>query len=142
MCPDAVPYAIKENNMRMLHQFIMHIAGHINSSNSGKTIRQSAAKKDVRKREQTHHSTHTVRSCRTNRMVIWVCCCIDSAITIEDKKGNVYYDNVKEDIKTCSSFTTMFIKCNCITSGNCAAQFTQRNRGIMSVVCICQKRTM
>lgn len=38
-------------------------------------------------REQTHHSAHTVCGCRTNRVMIWVCCCIDSAITTEEKKG-------------------------------------------------------
>lgn len=35
----------------------------------------------------THHSAHAVCGCRTNRMVIWVCCCIDSAVTAEEETG-------------------------------------------------------
>lgn len=58
-------------------------------------LAQYAESQKLRNREQTHHSAHTVCGCRTNRMVIWVCCCIDSAITIEEKTGinSVYYDN-------------------------------------------------
>ncbi len=45
------------------------------------SLLQCSHSQKLRNRIQTHHSAHTVCGCRTNRMVIWVCCCIDSSIT-------------------------------------------------------------
>lgn len=58
-------------------------------------LAQYSDRQQLRNRKQTHHSAHTVCGCRTNRMVIWVCCCIDSAITLKENtsRNSVYYDS-------------------------------------------------
>lgn len=53
-------------------------------SHSNIIFKWSAGEKN---RKLTHHSAYTVSGRRTDRVVIWVCCCIDSAITVEKKTG-------------------------------------------------------
>lgn len=41
---------------------------------------------------ETYHGPHTVCGCRANRVVIRVCCCIDSAIAAQQGTENAVID--------------------------------------------------